>query len=127
MGLRLDKRIATWYQGRVCYITDLRPDTVIKDEAIPMFLQQVKGATFVTTNVSDFWQRIPAHGRYGIVCVSLPNERWYETPELLRRLFRLPEFKTKAARMGKVVRVSWRQIQYYAAGDDRIHTFAWSD
>ena len=126
LSLRLDNPIATWYPGRVYYITDLHPGMVIKDEAIPRLLQQVKGATFVTTNVSDFWQHVLAHVRYGIVCLSLPNKRLREIPDLLRRLFRLLEFKTKAARMGKVARVSRRQIQYYAAGDDRIHTLAWS-
>jgi hypothetical protein len=39
LSLRLDNPIATWYPGRVCYITDLRPGMVIKDEAVPRFLQ----------------------------------------------------------------------------------------
>ena len=106
-------------------MTDLRPRTVIKDETIPQLLRRLKGATFVTTNVTDFWRRVLAHARYGIVCLSLPNERLREVPELLRRLFRLPEFTTKAARMGKVVRVGRRQIQYYAAGDNRVSTLTW--
>ena len=125
LGLRLNNPIAVWYAGRVCYVTDLRPGTVIKDEAIPQVLQQLKGATFVTTNVADFWRHAPAHARYGIVCLSLPNERLREVPELRRRLLRLPEFTTKATRMGKVVRVGRRQIQYYAAGDNRVYTLTW--
>ena len=125
LGLRLNNPIAVWYPGRVCYITDLRSNTVIKDEAIPQLLQRLKGATFVTTNVTDLWQRALTHTRYSIVCMSLPNERVREVPELLRRFLRLPEFKTKAARMGKVVRVGRQQIQYYAAGDNRVHTVTW--
>ena len=39
LGLRLDIPIARWYAGRVCYLTDLRPGTVIKDEAIPQLLR----------------------------------------------------------------------------------------
>lgn len=127
LGLRLNNPIAVWYPGRVCYVTDLRPGTVIKDEAIPQCLQQFKGATFVTTNVGDFWRRALAHARYGIVCLALPNERLREVPELLRRLLRLPEFTTKTARMGKVIRVGRRQIQYYAASDKRVYTLTWSD
>ncbi len=79
----------------------------------------------MTTNVADFWRHAPAHARYGIVCLSLPNERLREVPELRRRLLRLPEFTTKATRMGKVVRVGRRQIQYYAAGDNRVYTLTW--
>jgi hypothetical protein len=125
LTLRLGNPIAAWYPGRVCYITDLRPGSVIKDEAIPACLQQVKGATFVTTNVADYWRHIPAHAGYSIICLSLPNERLREVPTLLRQLFRLPELKTKAARMGKVVRVSRRQVQYYTVGSSRLHTLAW--
>ena len=40
LGLRLDIPIARWYAGRVGYLTDLRPGTVIKDEAIPQLLRQ---------------------------------------------------------------------------------------
>ena len=126
MGLRLDQVIARWYPGRVCYITSLRPNTIIKDETITQLLQQVKGATFVTTNVRDFWQRVPAHARYSIVCLTLPNEQLRQLPDVLRRVFRLPDWKTKAGRMGKVARVTRRQMQYYAVGDDRIHALVWS-
>ena len=127
LALRLNNPIATWYPGRVCYVTDLRSGTVIKDEAIPQILQRLKGATFVTTNVIDFWMPELLHSRYSIVCLSLPNERVREVPELLRRLLRLPEFTTKAARMGKVVRVSRREVQYYTGTHKRSHTLAWGN
>ncbi len=120
--LRLGNPIAAWYPGRVCYIVDLDPGAVIKDEAIPTYLRRLRGATFVTTNVADFWRRLPASTRYCIVCFALPNERMRELPNLLRRLFRLPELKTKTARMGKVVRVTRRQIQYYTANDRRLRS-----
>jgi hypothetical protein len=67
--------IAAWYRGQVRSITTLRPNTRIKDEAIPMVLRRVRQPTFVTTNVADIWRRIPAHPRYSFVCVALPNER----------------------------------------------------
>ncbi len=121
----LMEMVARWYRGRVVSIRALRPGTHIQDEAISALLGQAKGATFVTTNASDFWRRIPAHTRYCIVCVPLPNEQLHVIPDLLRRLFRLPEFKTKAARMGKVAWVGRRQIRYYAAGDAEIHALAW--
>jgi hypothetical protein len=122
--LRLGNPIARWYRGRVCYIIDLDPGAVIKDEAIPTYLHQLKRATFVTTNVTDFWPRVRADARYAIVCLSLPNDRLREVPNLLRRLFRIPELRTKAARMGKVVRVSRRRVQYYRVGDNRLRSLS---
>lgn len=65
LALRLDNPITAWYPGRVCFITDLRPGTGIKDEVIPRLLLQVNGATFVTKNVIDFWRQVPAHRCYG--------------------------------------------------------------
>jgi hypothetical protein len=119
--------IAAWYRGQVRSLTTLRPNTLIKDEAIPTVLHNVRQPTFVTTNVADFWRRIPAHSRYSIVCVALPNERLHELPPLLRQLLRLPEFSTKAKRMGKVIRVSPSQLQYYERQGDHItHIRTWS-
>jgi len=45
---------------------------------------------------------------------------------LLRRLLQLPEFKTKAKRMGKVARVSQANIKYYRVGANWLHVLAWS-
>ena len=125
--LRLDNPIAAWYPGRVCSIIELSPGMIIKDESISQLLQRSKGATFVTTNVPDFWRRIQAHKRYGITCLSLPNERLRLVPELLRRLLHTPEFKTKAARMGKVIRARRRQIQYYTTNSSRKYALPWPD
>ena len=46
-------------------------------------------------------------------------------PGLLRQLLRLPEFKTRAARMGKVVRVSRLGIRYWQLNDDEEHNLEW--
>jgi hypothetical protein len=119
--------IAAWYRDQVRSLSTLRPNTLIKDEAIPTVLRNVRQPTFVTTNVDDFWRRIPAHSRYSIVCVALPNERLHELSPLLRQLLRLPEFNTKAKRMGKVIRVSPSQLQYYERQGDHItHIRTWS-
>jgi hypothetical protein len=112
--------IAAWYRGQVRSLTRLRPNTLIKDEAIPIVLRRVRQPTFVTTNIADFWRRAPAHSRHRIVCVALPNERLHELPSLLCQLLRLPEFNTKAKRMGKVIRVSPSQLQSYER--QRDHT-----
>jgi len=115
---RIMDAVAAWYRGRVISVTVLRPDTIIKDEAIPTLLRRALYPTFFTTNFNYFWQRVPAHTLYGIVCIVLPDERLQETSSLLRQLFSLPDFKTKARRMGKVVRVSRGQLESY---DIRAH------
>jgi hypothetical protein len=118
--------IAAWYRGQVLSITMLRPNTLIKDEAVPALLRHAQQPTFVTTNVTDFWRRVPAHSRYSVVCVVLPNERLHELPPLLRQLFRLFEFRTKSKRIGKVIRVSPRQLQYYEGQRNHImHIRTW--
>ncbi|MBC8233311.1 hypothetical protein H8E77_27505 [bacterium] len=104
-------------------ITSLRPGTVIKDDVIPNLLAQEKQPTFVTMNIKDFWEPTLRDKRYCIVCMDVPDERQSEIPGLLRRLFRLPMFKTKANRMGKVVKVNNAGVQYYQLGDEELHSF----
>lgn len=57
LGRNIEEQIARWYQGAICFITDLRPNTVIKDDAIPKLLQQENQPTFVTINEQDFWRK----------------------------------------------------------------------
>ncbi len=121
LGRNLEGQIAGWYRGSVCFVTDLRPDTVIKDEAIPMLLQQQNQPTFVTINEKDFWQRVTINKRFSVVCFPIPDSRAHEIPTLLRRLFRHPMFKTKANRMGKVIRLTDQEISYYAFDNRRVH------
>ena len=53
--------VAAWYRDRVVSVTTLHLGTIIKDEAIPTLLRRAQRPTFVTTNIDDFWQRVPAH------------------------------------------------------------------
>jgi hypothetical protein len=116
--------IGRWYRGRVCVITDLRPATVIKDDAVPGLLHTGSQPTFVTLNWTDFWQRIMAHRSFCLVCFTLPTNRAGDISPLLRRLFRLDPFKSKAARMGKVARVSHERVTYYQVNDSEIYLHA---
>ncbi|HNS40625.1 MAG TPA: hypothetical protein PKJ56_10330 [Promineifilum sp.] len=109
--------IAGWYRGRVISIIQLRPRSIILDDAIPTLLRQLDRPTFVTTNADDFWLKTPAHNRYCFICLYLPRERNNEAPAMLRALLSMPAFRTKAGRMGKVVRVAPSGIVYY--GNDR--------
>ena len=60
LGRDLEREIAKWHPGAVCFITDLRPGSVIKDDAIPKLLLQEKQPIFITINERDFWRKIPS-------------------------------------------------------------------
>jgi hypothetical protein len=105
-----------WYEGKVVSIKTLRPNTVIKDEAIPSLLSKQKQPIFVTTDVSGFWKKVKPHPKFCIVCVPLPDYRLCELPLLLRRLFRTEGFRTKRKRMGKVALVTETTVRFYAFG-----------
>jgi hypothetical protein len=113
LGRHLEFEIARWYRGPVHSIIDLRPNTIIKDDAVPALLRQQSLPTFVTINEADFWHRVAADERYCVVCFALPDSRAREIPNLLRALFRRTEFRTKASRMGKIIRVTSREVSYY--------------
>jgi len=47
LGRGLKREIAQWYPGNVRFVIDLRPRSVIKDDAIPGLLRQQNQPTFV--------------------------------------------------------------------------------
>jgi hypothetical protein len=124
-GLELEDAIARWYRGTVVIVKTLRPGTVIKDDAIPTLLRRLKQPTFVTINDADFWRRVPGDRSYCIVCLALTIDQADKVSGWLRQLFRLPEFKTKAACMGKVVLASQRRLQYYRIHERPVHSLRW--
>jgi hypothetical protein len=117
--------IARWYRGTVTDITQLRPHTVILDQAIPLLLRAVSRPTFVTINVADFWRRLAPNSRFCIVCCAVPHTRAQEVPDLLRRVLALEPFRTRGRRLGKMVRVSPQHVQYYTTDTRAIHLVAW--
>ncbi len=118
--------VAAWYPGRVLSIRALRPATLILDETIPTLLHRMDEPTFVTINVDDFWKKAAISRKYCIVALELEQGRALALPILLRRLLRLSEFHTKAARMGKIIRVRSTSIEYYSMGR-QVETLAWND
>ena len=115
--------ISHWSTAR--FLRDLRPGEVIKDERVPSILRALRRATFITID-DGFWHRNLRDHRYCIVYFALRTDEQATIPVLLRRLLRLPASRTRAARMGKVVRVSRGRITWWQLGDDRQHTSAWS-
>ncbi|MCL4267784.1 MAG: hypothetical protein KJ069_31750 [Anaerolineae bacterium] len=117
--VHLIEAIAAWYPGSVTHIKALRLQTVIKDDAIPELLLTVSSPTFVTINVDDFWRKVKPHQGYCIVTCVLPQNQVECLSGLLRDLLGKPEFDTKTARMGKVIRTQNNRISYYER-DGRI-------
>ena len=115
--------IRQWYAGAVINVLDLRPDTIIKDEAIPGLLAQQNQPTFVTINAIDFWQHIPASEKFRLVCFAVASSEITCVPSLLRLLLQHGDFDTKAKRTGKVVRItSQGNAAFYSAENKDIHS-----
>ncbi len=120
LGRNIETEIEKWYKGVVRFVIELRPGTVIKDDAIPKLLHKQNQPTFVTINEKDFWRKVPIDDKYCLVCFTFPDSRADEISEALRELFRHPEFSTKAKRMGKVIRVTDREISYYTSRERQV-------
>ena len=120
LGLDIDQQIAAWYPGAVLFITDLRPGTIIKDDAIPALLRQHQQPTFVTINEHDFWRRVAIDRTFCVVCFAVPDSRARQIPDRLRALFRHAAFQSKAERMGKVARVTEGGIHFYTSTDAEV-------
>lgn len=113
LGRGIEHDLARWYRGKVQFITDIRPHTVIKDDAIPALLRQQSQPTFVTINVRDFWQRVPGDPRYCLVCFALSDARTRVIPHALRAVFRHPEFRTKVHHMVQSPRICNTKRSYH--------------
>jgi hypothetical protein len=124
-GYELVAQITGWYAGTVISINRLRPATVVKDDGIVTLLQAANDPTFVTINVKDFWRQCRADKRYCVICLLLEQQRALEISPMLRTTLALPEFRTKAARMGRVILVRPSRIEYYGT-DRQICHLPWS-
>jgi hypothetical protein len=102
-------------------IIDLYPGQVIKDDRFPHLLYALKQPTFVTID-AGFWDKNLCHPGYCIIYFALRDEQQDQIPHLLRRLFQLDAFRTKANRMGKVGRVRSTHVDYWQWGDEEKHT-----
>jgi hypothetical protein len=114
--------IARW--ATVRRLRDLRPAEVIKDERVPVLLRQLRQPTFVTIDMG-FWRKGLRDIRYSVLCFPLSNDEQDKLPELLRALLRLPGFRSKSMRMGKVARVAMGRVDYWQLGDESLHRLPW--
>ena len=101
-------------------IEDLVPDEMLKDDRILQILGSQKQPTFVTLD-AGFFRKSRCDRRYCLLYFVVPRQQQSRIPVLLRQLLRLPEFKTKAVRMGKVARVSEGKVEFWQVRDEKRH------
>ena len=105
-------------------VQDLRPHEVIKDDRIPTILCDLNQPTFVPIDIG-FWDRRLCDRRYCILYFAVTDAKQGEIPAMLRRLLRLPDFRTKAVRMGVVARVSSAHIDLWHVGGTEMRRVDW--
>jgi len=108
-------------------IRDVRPYEIVKDDRVPVLLRELAYPTFIAIDEAGFWHRHLCSNAYCILCFAFSDAQQELIPSLLRRLLQLPEFKTKANRMGKVARVSQANIKYYQSGDQTLRVVNWPE
>jgi hypothetical protein len=108
----------------VLRLQDLRLRQQILDDRVPAILQTLNQPTFVTID-RGFWQRSWCHPDYCILYFALHREQQKLLPGLLRALLRRPEFRSRAARMGKVARVGTLKVEYWQFQKADRQEFLW--
>ena len=120
--LELLPHLSKWITAR--RLQTLRPGELILDDRVPEILGTLKQPTFVTID-EHFWQRHLCNPDYCILYFSLRGDQQEQLPSLLRELLRRPEFRTRAARMGKVARVSAAAIDYWQFQSHESRRIEW--
>lgn len=116
----IKEAIGRWYSGQVLSVTKLRPQSKIKDEAIPTLLRGADQPTFVTLNVSDFWRHVAPSFSFCIIALELTQEQRFEISDILRSVLAHNLFKTKNSRMGKIIHWMPTYLEYYES-NQQIH------
>lgn len=90
-------------------------------QEILRYLHQHKKTTFFT-NDFDFFQPQLLHADYALIVIAAPIK---ETAAFIKRFLRHSQFKTKAKRCGKVIRLSPRVISWWEIGTERQKNLPW--
>ena len=91
----------------------------MKDREIILFLHQLSQPTFFTRD-DGFYERKLCHTGY---CLVYLNVRKEEVATFVRRVLRHRVFKTKAKRMGKVIRASHIGLSAWNLHAEKEKTF----
>ncbi|MEP7340645.1 MAG: hypothetical protein ABI977_23135 [Acidobacteriota bacterium] len=109
----VQRPIQRWYPGKVITVRDLRPNARLLDPELPLYLRQLRSPTFVTINYRDFWREEYLHPAYCLICLKLTNDDAARVPDILREILKLPEFNTKAKRMGKIISWTPTEVKFW--------------
>ena len=90
-------------------------------QEILRFLHSSKQLTFFTRDLGFFRARL-CHTNYCLVVLSVPV---LETAYYIRKVLRHPDFKTRAKRNGKVIRVSTKNINFWDIRWQRPSSARW--
>jgi hypothetical protein len=93
----------------------------MKDEEVIPLLLGLGHLTFFSLD-ADFYKPELRHPRYCLVCVEV---RQYEAASFVRRLLRHAESKTRARRMGKVIRASHAGVAVWGRHAESEQYFVW--
>ena len=101
---------------------DLGYQGIHDDDILPLLLS-LKKPTLLTRD-EDFFGRNFAHPRYCLVWFDVAVE---ETAFFIRRFLRHPDFRANARRLGKVIRVHVRQVEYWTKDAERLSEVEWKE
>ncbi|MGH9800213.1 MAG: DUF5615 family PIN-like protein [Blastocatellia bacterium] len=90
-------------------------------QEILRYLHQTNHATFFTRDF-DFYLSELCHDNYCLVIIAFPAS---ETATMIRRLLRHQQFKTKAQRCGKIIKLSAGKIAWWEAGSHNQQYLIW--
>ncbi len=90
-------------------------------QEILRYLHSVKQATFFTRD-KDFFRYRLRHSNYCLVFIDAPE---YETAVFISKFLRRPNFKTKAKRCGKIVKLSQRVVTWWDSGKPQRQHLIW--
>ena len=95
----------------------------MKDREIIPFLHQLNQPTFFTRD-DDFYERSLCHAGYCLVYLDVRKE---EVATFVRRVLRHRVFKTKARRMGKIIRASHVGLSVWQQHAEKEDHFGWNE
>jgi hypothetical protein len=99
---------------------DLGYQGIQDSEVLPLLLR-LKKPTLLTRD-SDFFRRNLAHRAYSLVWFDMPAE---QTAFFIRRFLRHANFKQNSQRLGKVIRVLARHIEYWQKNSEALVAVQW--
>ena len=106
-------------------LNDIRPKEHMLDDRIASILLTMDRPTFITIDVGLF-HGIECHSRYGILHFVLEDKEQELLVPMLRQLLLMPEFATRAARMGKAARVTKSYVEHWELHHPESRRIPWS-